>query len=158
MALSDRVCVMNNARIEQIGSPADLYFSPRSVFVADFLGESNLIQATVREAAAGGVTLSGPAQMVVKSSPKEGLKVGQAVKFLVRPENMSIPARAEHENAVEATLRETLMIGQTTKLFAVLACGTEISCTQLTRDGLRYDLGQKIRISWSRGDTVVLAD
>jgi ABC-type Fe3+/spermidine/putrescine transport system ATPase subunit len=47
MIMSDRICLMNNSRIEQIGSPADLYFSPRSVFAADFIGESNLLDAQV---------------------------------------------------------------------------------------------------------------
>ena len=49
MVMSDRICLMNDARIEQIGTPADLYFQPRSVFAADFLGESNLLPATVLE-------------------------------------------------------------------------------------------------------------
>ena len=42
MVMSDRVCLMNEGRIEQIGSPSDLYFRPESIFAADFLGESNL--------------------------------------------------------------------------------------------------------------------
>src|SRR3954466_5761357 len=48
MTMSDRICLMNGGRIEQLGMPSDLYFRPRSVFVADFLGESNLLSATVR--------------------------------------------------------------------------------------------------------------
>ena len=45
MAMSDRICLMNNGRIEQLGTPQDLYFRPRSVFVAEFLGESNILEA-----------------------------------------------------------------------------------------------------------------
>src|ERR1700720_2867371 len=48
MTMSDRICLMNAGAIEQLGTPQDLYFRPRSVFVADFLGESNLLSATVR--------------------------------------------------------------------------------------------------------------
>src|SRR5665213_2550370 len=47
LAMSDRICLMNNGRIEQIGTPQDLYFRPRTIFVADFLGESNILDATV---------------------------------------------------------------------------------------------------------------
>ena len=156
MALSDRVCVMNNAKIEQIGTPADLYFRPASVFVAEFLGESNLIEATVRDITASHVTMEGPGRAAVKSSPANDLQVSQKVRFLVRPENISIPALQDHDNKLEATLRETLMIGQTTKLFAELACGTEIVCTQLTREDRLPAPGEKITFSWSRESTVIL--
>ena len=47
MTMSDRICLMNDGRIEQLGSPAELYFRPRTLFVADFLGESNLLPARV---------------------------------------------------------------------------------------------------------------
>src|SRR5476649_480647 len=47
MVMSDRICLMNHGKIKQIGTPADLYFRPNSVFVADFLGESNLLDAVV---------------------------------------------------------------------------------------------------------------
>ena len=47
MVMSDRICLMNEGRIEQIGSPADLYFQPNSIFAADFLGESNLFAGKV---------------------------------------------------------------------------------------------------------------
>ncbi|MBB1652067.1 ABC transporter ATP-binding protein, partial [Delftia sp. UME58] len=47
MTMSDRICLMNGGAIEQLGTPADLYFRPRTLFVADFLGESNLLQGEV---------------------------------------------------------------------------------------------------------------
>src|SRR5258706_2664036 len=50
MTMSDRICLMNHGRIDQLGTPSDLYFRPRSMFVADFLGESNLLEGTVERA------------------------------------------------------------------------------------------------------------
>ena len=47
MTMSDRICLMNDGRIEQIGTPQDLYFRPRTLFAADFLGESNLLAGVV---------------------------------------------------------------------------------------------------------------
>src|SRR5580765_8070366 len=47
MTMSDRICLMNHGRIEQLGTPSDLYFRPRTLFVAEFLGESNLLEGTV---------------------------------------------------------------------------------------------------------------
>ena len=57
MTMSDRICLMNAGAIEQIGTPEDLYFRPRSIFVADFLGESNLLSATVRDIDAQGLDI-----------------------------------------------------------------------------------------------------
>src|SRR3569832_1475051 len=48
MTMSDRICLMNGGRIEQLGSPSDLYFRPRSLFTADFLGESNSFLPSAR--------------------------------------------------------------------------------------------------------------
>ena len=47
MTMSDRICLMNHGKIEQLGTPSELYFRPRTLFVADFLGESNLLEGTV---------------------------------------------------------------------------------------------------------------
>src|SRR3569832_656521 len=50
MTMSDRICLMNGGRIEQLGTPSDLYFRPRTLFVADFIGESNLLGGQVTSA------------------------------------------------------------------------------------------------------------
>ena len=57
MTMSDRICLMNAGRIEQLGTPGDLYFRPRSLFVADFLGESNLLPAEVMNVAGDAITV-----------------------------------------------------------------------------------------------------
>src|SRR5262249_56481281 len=92
MVMSDRFCLMNNSRIEQIGSPADLYFSPRSVFAADFIGESNLLDAQVAAVDGGEVTLISTAGVLLRAKPAEGRAVrsGEAVKLMVRPETLIV--------------------------------------------------------------------
>ena len=64
LAISDRVIVMNAGRIEQIGTPEDIYRNPRTLFVADFVGNANVIRGQVQGAAAGGevdfATMGGP--------------------------------------------------------------------------------------------------
>ncbi len=62
MTLSDRICLMNRARIEQVDTPQDLYFHPRSLFAADFLGDSNILAGRLASGvldARGGVTVRG---------------------------------------------------------------------------------------------------
>jgi putative spermidine/putrescine transport system ATP-binding protein len=67
MIMSDRVCLMNNSRIDQIGSPADLYFRPHSVFAADFIGESNLLAAEVAGIDGDEVTPNGAAGALLRA-------------------------------------------------------------------------------------------
>lgn len=79
MAISDRVGVMSNGRLEQIGAPADVYRSPKSAFVARFVGTVNTIEGTVAQ---GGVMTAAGFLAV----PVESLIAGAVVKVLVRPE------------------------------------------------------------------------
>ncbi|KOU97445.1 spermidine/putrescine ABC transporter ATP-binding protein [Streptomyces sp. XY511] len=100
MTMADTVAVMNGGRVEQLGAPAELYENPRTTFVANFLGTSNLIEASVESAgsdvvvSASGTTLRLPAARC-STTPREGgkLLVG------VRPEKGSLVPAAE-ENAI----------------------------------------------------------
>jgi spermidine/putrescine transport system ATP-binding protein len=91
MAMSDRLAVMNSGRIEQVGSPEDVYERPTTEFVASFLGASNLIPGKVAERAQDGyasVTLDGGDSVLV---PRDRVPSGQAaVKVGVRPEKLHL--------------------------------------------------------------------
>ncbi|MEJ5199987.1 MAG: ABC transporter ATP-binding protein, partial [Anaerolineae bacterium] len=90
MTLSDRIVIMNQGKIEQIGRPTEVYRRPRTRFVADFIGRANFIEATVRGrddgvliADALGATLRTPA-------PEGAFRPGDQVTLVVRPEMMEI--------------------------------------------------------------------
>jgi putative spermidine/putrescine transport system ATP-binding protein len=86
MALSDRVAVMRAGRIEQIGTPSEIYHRPASRFVAQFVGSSNLIEGRV---VAGGVDSGGALWPVDWPAPPE---IGRVVTVLYRPEHLAIEA------------------------------------------------------------------
>jgi iron(III) transport system ATP-binding protein len=92
LSLSDRVAVMRDGRVLQLGPPRDLYERPRSRFVADFVGTNNLVPGTVTEAAAGTVTIeTGLGRL--RARPPEGgesLPVGRPAVLAIRPENVTI--------------------------------------------------------------------
>jgi putative spermidine/putrescine transport system ATP-binding protein len=160
MIMSDRICLMNNSRIEQIGSPADLYFSPRSVFAADFIGESNLLDAQVAALDDSEVTLIGPAGVLLKAKPGDGRAVrsGEAVKLMVRPEMLSVlQPGAKADNVIEARLMDVILVGGVTKTYARLADGKVVAATGLTHgplDAAEKDAG--IRLGWAKESCVVL--
>ena len=85
LSISDRVAVMHGGRIEQIGSPAEMYGSPATPFVAEFIGTMNRLVSTV---AAGGIVEHGRHRLRVAAA--DGLPVGERVLLLVRPETVSV--------------------------------------------------------------------
>ena len=159
MVMSDRICLMNDACIEQIGSPADLYFRPASVFAADFLGESNLLPATVAETGDGEVVLTTGDGRSIRARAGDDVEPGERVRYMVRPENIDFVDGAEPGNTVEGVLKETIMSGQITKYFLELPDGSEMVATRLT-GGARGNpaAGEITRFGWTAERTVVLRD
>ncbi|MFN0044820.1 MAG: ABC transporter ATP-binding protein [Alphaproteobacteria bacterium] len=160
LVMSDRICLMNEGEIEQLGTPEDLYFRPKTVFAADFLGESNLIDATVTGSSSAVVNLKGPADSGIRANPRMAVTNGQTIKFMVRPENVRpLGAGEKADNEIPATLRDVILVGQVTKCYGELADGTIMSSTELTRVGsTKPKAGEKVRFGWSQESTVLLAD
>jgi putative spermidine/putrescine transport system ATP-binding protein len=159
MVMSDRICLMNDARIEQIGTPAELYFEPRTVFAADFLGESNLMPGTVREATSTHTTVEAADGLIVRGQPKASLAQGDRVRFMVRPESVKLVEPGSVENEAEGVLKEVIMSGQITKCFVELPDGTEMVSTRLTVEGgTGMEPGRSVRFGWSTEHTVVLPE
>jgi len=156
MAMSDRICLMNNGRIEQIGTPQELYFRPRSVFVAQFLGESNIFDATVREAGSD-LTLAGPAGLAIRARAGEAAR-NEAVKVVLRPERLRLLGAAESaDNTASGTLKETVFAGGVTRYFVAVPGGLTLSAKQLSPGGeAEPRIGDTVRLGWGAEHTLVL--
>lgn len=160
MVMSDRICLMNNARIEQIGSPADLYFRPQTVFAADFLGESNLLDASVEGQDGAEVqvlTTAGEAIRLARD-PSRSFARGEAVKIMVRPEMVSVLSNgAAADNVVQGRVTDAILVGGVTKYYARLSDGTLVSATDLTRGPLpAIARDSVIRLGWPKESAVIL--
>jgi spermidine/putrescine transport system ATP-binding protein len=112
LALSDRVAVLSDGVVEQVGSPAEIYDAPRTRFVADFLAVRNLLAAEVQPGEGGVLRTDGG---LVLRSEADGLAPGERVWVGVRPERMRLldpdaPA-APDENRVSGLLEERLFLG-----------------------------------------------
>lgn len=128
LTLSDRIAVLREGRMEQLGSPAEIYHTPRTAFVAGFVGEANLIRARVlrREALVGRVLLEGGLELVV---PAEGLSgAGTEVVLAVRPEKifLHVPLR-EDGNSFPARVVEVIFKGATALLHLRTDSGWELT-------------------------------
>ncbi len=135
LLLSDRICLMNNARIEQVGTPDDLYFRPRTNFAADFIGESNIFPADVLEISGDNVKLRGPAGCNLRTATDLVVAKGRAVQVMIRPERLRIvpPDRPPtEENCIPARIVEKTFLGEATKYYASVAPGQTFVCKVLT--------------------------
>jgi putative spermidine/putrescine transport system ATP-binding protein len=157
MAMSDRICLMNNGRIEQIGTPQELYFRPKSVFVAEFLGESNIFDATVIEAG-GSTLLRGPNGVAIRASCETPFERGAVVKLMIRPERVRLLGAGDAaDNVAVGKLRETVFVGGVTRHFVRLSGGAELSLRELSADATTVPpLGETVRVGWSSANTLVL--
>lgn len=135
MAMSDRIVVMSEGRIEQVGSPEQIYRRPESLFVADFIGKANVLATTMTERKATEAVLDLLGTSVQVVAPIElGEKAGDAVMVVLRPEDVNISPLAspnDHTSVVidgtmhvAGWLRAAEYLGAATHLTVELADGT----------------------------------
>ena len=108
LAVSDRIIVMSNARIAQVGSPRELYEQPANLFVADFIGDANLLPATIAEV--HGTSARVQLDALAIDLPSRGLPPGP-VKLAIRPDAIRISPQAPSDPAIQAQVRKASYLG-----------------------------------------------
>jgi len=106
MSMSDRIVVMDQGRIEQVGSPREIYLDPASTFVADFIGTTNLIPATIQDVEGEVVRLMTPDGPV--SSPSGGFRPAQGRECVISVRPESVRLSTETDQAEEESFRGTI--------------------------------------------------
>lgn len=102
LAVSDRLIVLDDGAVQQIGTVESLYEEPASRFVADFIGDVNVIEATVTDVADGAVTVDSGAGPVSVADPTGEFEVGDAVDVCIRPYRISVDPRGADDAPAEA--------------------------------------------------------
>jgi iron(III) transport system ATP-binding protein len=114
LALSHSIAVMNRGRIEQLGSPREVYERPRNQFVADFVGTTNFVRGTVKGAdMAQGFYCIASEVGDLKARGVDSLKSGEEVVLSIRPEDIELSERRqEGENTYEASVDQKVFLGE----------------------------------------------
>jgi putative spermidine/putrescine transport system ATP-binding protein len=160
MTMSDRICLMNGGRIEQLGTPADLYFRPRSVFAADFIGESNLLQGSV--ASADGTQLEvtlADGTTRVPATANAPLSPGVKVRVMVRPQNISL--RSAGAPGLRGRVVDSMITGSLTKLYVESrAAGDEplVLSYPTSAAAAPFAPGSDVGFLWQAGDAVAVPE
>ena len=154
MIMSDRICLMRDGHIEQIGTPDELYFQPRTRFAAEFLGESNVLACEVVgvEASHVVVTVSGVRLLAPQD---ERLRDARRVALMVRPERLAIldaqaaRPRVQSENRLEGCLRQVIRVSGLTRYYVGLDSGQTIVASTLTGDAKTVATsGSRVALTW----------
>jgi spermidine/putrescine transport system ATP-binding protein len=151
LTMSDRIAVMNNGHIEQIGDPEEVYDRPATTFVAGFIGVSNLMPGTVRKTGQNGeVELDSGVKV---STNVDGFDPGERCHAVVRPEKLSIDGTGGDQPSVEGLVESSLYLGTSTQL--IVRLGEDVRMTVLvpnTDESERQRLpggGANVKLSWA---------
>jgi putrescine transport system ATP-binding protein len=159
MSMAQRIAVMRNGRIEQLGAARDLYEKPQSAWVASFIGESNLLDVSFagREDAigsgqgrlsfvAGGARVSALAENVAGD---QTLSDGERVKIAVRAERIALSRiRPEADNILAGEVVDTAYLGDTITLRVSCADGVQLRIRKLSATGETFERGDHVFASW----------
>jgi putrescine transport system ATP-binding protein len=162
MTVADRIAVMDHGRLVQVASPSEIYELPNSRWVADFIGDVNLIEGQVLEAGAPGTVIASAAAGQLRGLACEGAKRGDTVWVALRPEKVRIarepPARPE-ENCVAGTVGTIGYLGDLSIYQVRLDNGfvmkaAVVNVTRLVERAIGWD--DRVWLSWTPEAATVL--
>jgi iron(III) transport system ATP-binding protein len=156
LSIADRIAVMRNGRVEQIGTPHELYARPANGFVADFLGETNFVDGEIIEVADASAQVRTDFGTFQSSVVPAGSRVGERVLISIRPESVRVGAPpGEVLNVFEGQIGETVYLGEVAQHQVTLGGETTFKVIELNP---KIDPTGRVRCSVDPADVVVLAD
>lgn len=155
LALADTIVIMTEGNIRQIGSPSDIYLRPADVFVANFIGQSNLFEANVLEAREF-ITARFDNGEIVRIKSEKPVSAGGRITFCIRPErfNLSEPSlEAAGANAFDGKVEHAVFLGSIWQLRIATADGRQIKVQ--ANEGRAE--GELVKLTWQPENAVVLS-
>lgn len=160
MTMADKIAVMNRGRIEQMGAPEELYETPRTAFVANFLGSSNLLRGEVKGSERGYVTIDVFGQLI--QVPEERAFSSHDSAFIgVRPEKIHLAESgkaAAEENEIPGTVVDSSYIGIGTE-YVIRVRGTDEELKAFVQNSsmkARFGSGAQVKVRWHKDHTFAL--
>ena len=165
LTMSDRIAVMSEGVVEQVGTPEEIYHSPATLFVAGFIGSANLLPGTVATQDADDVVVDLECGFTVRVAPNPSAErapaTGDPVSVMIRPERVSVEpdgAALPDGRRLEGIVRSLIFQGCQIRLDLVLADGTGIvSWIDPDDDVPALRPGSPVNVTWRPGAAFLLA-
>jgi ABC-type Fe3+/spermidine/putrescine transport system ATPase subunit len=158
LTLSDRIAVLNQGRLFQVGAPRELYERPANRFVADFIGINNLIDGTVRSVDATGGRLTIDSVFgELRALPNAELRAGEKCVLCVRPENVAVGEDGSERNFVRGAIAFAAYLGNTLRYDVDLGKGVTFKAD--IKDPWHHEqlpLGAAVGLSFSVASTLAI--
>ena len=160
-AMADRVVIMSQGEIAQVGSPKDIYRAPANRFVAEFVGRNNILAGTVTAQTGETISVETPAGTFTAAAPADQRAVGSPLTFAVSADLVSVSVeKPDADNTVQCTLISEEFIGSVVTLFLEGPDGHDFKVQMQERDLIELDLhsGSRIWLSWLAENAHVLEE
>ena len=159
LALSDRIAVMNGGKILQVGTPAEIYDSPQSRFVADFIGTSNFFEGTLISENEVSLAMEPPSKIVC--APTSDIPVNAPVTVAIRPERIDLTTTptADAVNLLQGTIQDESYLGTTLQYTVQTDYPTPLIAHQQNtgmRDTHHFQRGDTVYLQWAPENAIVL--
>ena len=165
LTMSDRIAVMEQGHLAQVGTPEEIYEVPKTRFVADFIGVSNFFYGRVSEGKGESLFLRTDGELNVAIPPFHGHTEGQRVQFSVRPGKLRIEPqtqRVDSENQFMGEIVNKIYLGGSTQYVIALSPKEQVTVflknERNTDQQTSFSAGEKVWVSWHRDDCVILKD
>ena len=160
LTMSDRIAVMNDGKVAQVGRPEDLYDRPSNRFVAGFIGESNFLPAVVRGMEDDVVVAECEGVLIRALCPGRPTS-GAQVTLTTRPERLRFADGAFNgsspQNRMSVTVTEAVFAGERCRYMLRVADGTSVVLKEPSSAAIRRrEVGERAEIAWSVADTILV--
>jgi spermidine/putrescine transport system ATP-binding protein len=161
VTMADRICVMRDGRIEQIGTPGDVYYAPNSEYVARFFGDNNVITGRIGAGDAGVVAIETGSGRFQIAAGANAMRQGDAAIMVVRPEVIRISPPPDVPNRVRARVRAVDFVGPITQIHLDPLNGAADRSPLMVKlpssaGGPAVSSGQEVELGWHARDAHVV--
>lgn len=160
LTMSDRIAVFNDGKIQQVGTPDELYEQPSNRFVADFIGESNFIEGRITQLDDKSAALTMAGRTVIPCPCWPGLELDQEVELAIRPEKIKFVDASElFPVALEGVVEEVIYIGEMMRYRIRISEGKTVDLKQQISHGVKaFKKGDRVSVGWSLEDSKILQE
>ena len=159
LTMSNRIAIMNAGRIEQIGSPNEVYERPANKFVADFIGESNFLEGTVVSIERKNLLIRTESGLQFKALARKPFSKGGKATVSLRPEKVFLGSQGRKGNAIKplaGVVEDVIYIGEIIRYKIRLGKNELITLKEQTRsDRKQFERGEKVTVGWLPEDGIV---